>query len=71
MAVAVAVPSLSTGDAGRSSSIAALDAAQQAGLRRELAVMQQQYFTPESKAPGLPLDPQGDAGSAAAQGMTA
>lgn len=67
--MAVAVASVATGDAGGISTIAALDASQQAGLRQELAVLQQLYFTPECEARlGLPLDPEGGASRAAAQG---
>lgn len=36
-------------------------------MRQELAIVQQKYFTPESTFPGLPIDPEGGAGRAAAQ----
>ena len=37
-------------------------------MQQELAIIQQKYFTPESTFPGLPIDPEGGAGRAAAQG---
>ena len=67
MAAAVAMPS-AIGDASPSCAIAAYDAAQQAAMRQELAIIQQKYFTPESTFPGLPIDPEGGTGRAAAQG---
>jgi hypothetical protein len=67
MAAAVAVPS-AMGGPGRSWSVPALDAAQEAELSQQLAILQQQYFAPGSTFPGLPLDPDGEASRAAAQG---
>lgn len=67
MAAAVAMPS-AIGDASPSCAVAAYDAAQQAAMRQELAIIQQKYFTPESTFPGLPIDPEGGTGRAAAQG---
>lgn len=65
-AVAVAQPPAAE-LANCSQAVASLDAAQQASLRVELAHLQQQYFTPDSSAPGLPIDPDGGTSRAAAQ----
>ena len=67
MAAAVAMPA-ALGNASPSCSIAAYDVAQQTALRQELTIIHQKYFTPESTVPGLPIDPDGGAGRAAAQG---
>lgn len=66
-AVAVAQPPAAD-HADCSQAVASLDAAQQASLQLELAHLQQLYFTPESVAPGLPIDPNGGPDRAAAQG---
>lgn len=48
--------------------IAALDAAQQAGLQQEWTLAQP-YFTPNENAfPGVAVDPAGDAGRKTAEG---